>query len=208
MPFSTVFIFSYLKHLIRNSLSAATTVVDTPVVSYNRRLLFVVFVAFLHSYDYGVIQFWLNYLILSIILSNTISTGFDSITANQVCLYFVLEWNLCLRFHCFKLFGLNKVTLWVLLAIICSIYHWIFQAFYAKSILCWHCYSSRLSYYWIGFAVSLGGWFLQKGETGIEHQCIICFLKGSEGDMVHIETVFSFRLKFHNYNKQSVLSWL
>ena len=40
------------------------------------------------------------------------------------------------------------------------------------------------------FGVSLGGWFLKKWETGFEHQAIIFFVKQSEGDLVHIETIF------------------
>ena len=39
-----------------------------------------------------------------------------------------------------------------------------------------------LDYYW-------GDDSYKKKETGFEHQDIVCFVKQSEGDMVHTETV-------------------
>ena len=41
----------------------------------------------------------------------------------------------------FPFFDFHKVIVWVLLTIICIIYHLIFQTYDAKSTLCWHFYS-------------------------------------------------------------------
>ena len=35
----------------------------------------------------------------------------------------------------------------------------------------------------------IGGQFLQKEETGFEHQAIVCFVKQSKGDLAHTENV-------------------
>ena len=40
------------------------------------------------------------------------------------------------------------------------------------------------------FGSLLGYWFLQKWETWFEHQSIYFFVKRSEGDLMHTETVF------------------
>ena len=37
--------------------------------------------------------------------------------------------------------------------------------------------------------VLLGGWFLQKWETGFEHRDIVCFAKQNERGLMHTETV-------------------
>ena len=52
-------------------------------------------------------------------------------------------WNLFLQFDYCLFFGFHKVISWVLLTIICIIYHFLFQASDAKSTLFWHWYSPR-----------------------------------------------------------------
>ena len=181
---------------------------------------------------------------------NTISTGFISITAKKVSLFYVLERNLFLQFgwfyffinlkqlyesylplnklflflffnnliwnqlsaatatvvapvgsengqsrkffyefDYFLFFDVHKVIVWVLLNIIFIIYNLIFQTSDAKSTRRWNCYSPCLRYIWSIFGILLGYWLLQKWDTGFEHRAIVCFVKRSEGDMVHTETV-------------------
>ena len=40
------------------------------------------------------------------------------------------------------------------------------------------------------FGVYLDNWFLQNWETGFENWDIVCFVKQSEGYLVHTETFF------------------
>ena len=35
----------------------------------------------------------------------------------------------------------------------------------------------------------LGGWFWQKWDTYFDHRAMVCFVKRSEGDLVHMENV-------------------
>ena len=84
-------VVSFFKHLIQNQLYLLpphTSV--TPVVSEKSKSFFILFVASLHSYDYGVAYFRLTSFILSVFLSKTISKGFVAITARKVS--FFLFW--------------------------------------------------------------------------------------------------------------------
>ena len=51
---STLFLISIFKHMIRNRLLTATATIITPVVIDNGQSSFVLFVVFIHSYNYGV----------------------------------------------------------------------------------------------------------------------------------------------------------
>ena len=82
-----LFIISFFKHPIYNQLSAATATGVAPVVSDKGQSLFVLYISFIHSYNYGVIYFLLAQF-LSIICSNAISTNFSNITENKVSLFF------------------------------------------------------------------------------------------------------------------------
>ena len=53
LPISTLFIISFFSHLIQKQPSAATATAVAPVVSDNGKSLYVLFIASLHSYNYG-----------------------------------------------------------------------------------------------------------------------------------------------------------
>ena len=94
-----IFTLSFILSQHQNNDTTATNVVS--VVIDNMQSSFVLFVASIQSYNYGVTYFRLIYFILSIFCSNTISTCFVAISENEVSLFFVLERKLFLRFDWF-----------------------------------------------------------------------------------------------------------
>ena len=81
----------------------------------------------------------IDLFILSIILLNTISTGFVVITPKKSSLYIVLGGKLCLWLDGFNLFYLHKFIVWVLLTIIYIVSLFVFQTSDLKPTLCCHC---------------------------------------------------------------------
>ena len=66
------FPFTFSNTWFENQINADTATIIAPVISENRQSYFVLFVALIHSYNYGVTYFWLTYYIISIFLEHNL----------------------------------------------------------------------------------------------------------------------------------------
>ena len=100
LPLSTLFVRFFFNHTIQKQ-SLRYHYIYCHLSSRKWQQAIKVFFASIHSYDCGVLSFWLTSYILSIVCSNTIFTGFVAIIANKESLYFLLWRNLFLRLNWF-----------------------------------------------------------------------------------------------------------